>query len=290
MLETIRVEESFGAHTKSINARGKVTSAEKEYLVFNAADEDAALGAVLETAPKYLGSIPLEEIEIDEQIDDNLFRVIASYEKSSSSSKNEEEEEPEEEPEEEKTEETVEPQLSFNCGNGTRHVAEAYSQKQIFGDEPAGNLVGWNGEYGENAQVDGVDVPFPSFHEKYSIPMKVSALTTEYRRKVGSLVGKVNSTKFKGWEPGEVMFESISFTAPLQGEKEILVEFDFAIQLNEKNVKCGDILVKEKKGFEYIWFIPGTLKKESKGEIKPIAGYIAQVVQYADFSVLGLGS
>ena len=46
-----RVEQSYTEHSKSIDKNGKYTSAEIPYLVFDAADEDEALAAVLASAP-----------------------------------------------------------------------------------------------------------------------------------------------------------------------------------------------------------------------------------------------
>ena len=54
-----RVEQSYTEHSKSIDKNGKYTSAEIPYLVFDAADEDEALAAVLASAPASCRELPL---------------------------------------------------------------------------------------------------------------------------------------------------------------------------------------------------------------------------------------
>ena len=60
-----KVEQNYKEHATSIDRWGRYTSVEVPYIVFDAADEDAALTAVLNTAPKTLHSLPLDAIEID---------------------------------------------------------------------------------------------------------------------------------------------------------------------------------------------------------------------------------
>jgi hypothetical protein len=115
--------------------------------------------------------------------------------------------------------------------------------------------------------------------------LPVSKLTTAYRKKVGNLIGKVNKTPFKGWKSGEVMFVNISFSAN-KGDKEVVVTFEFSIRPNENTVLWG--VPVSKKGFDYLWSMPYNELVSGKPAVKPKAVFRAQVVQYADFSVLGV--
>ena len=58
-----RVEQSYKEHTKAIDKNGGYTSAEIPYIVFDVADEDEALAAVLAEAPKTCSDLPLDSIE-----------------------------------------------------------------------------------------------------------------------------------------------------------------------------------------------------------------------------------
>jgi hypothetical protein len=62
--------------------------------------------------------------------------------------------------------------------------------------------------------------------------MRVSKLSTSYKKKVAALVGKVNSGTFKGWSAGEVMFLGMSYSTPAKKAKKVTVTFNFAIQPN----------------------------------------------------------
>jgi hypothetical protein len=267
-----RVEESYPAHSKAIDAFGKSISAEIHYIVFDASDEQTALNAVLGYAPKSLdSSIALDRIEIDERLEENTFSVTATYNTSSSSNENNKEDE--------------EATLSFHCGGGSTHVAVAYEQECIFGNIDPGLAVGWNGETGEKLEIAGVDVPAPDFRETYTKRMNVSKLTTNYRRKVGNLVGKVNKSTFKGWQPGEAMLVNVSFSAS-EKDSSVMVTFEFSIRPNEDTTLWGEKVFK--RGFDYLWTMPQTKMVDKKPALKPKALFRAQIVQYADFSVLGV--
>lgn len=269
-----RVEESYPAHSKSIDATGKIKSAEIHYLVFEVATENEALQAVLDHVPQVLNDLNLDEISIDERLDENIFSVNATYASSETSSDD--------------TADDAEATMSFSAGGGTIHLIEAISQRKIFGKKNANNLIGWNGKGGDDCNIEGVDVPAPQFKETYTKKMPVSKLTTAYRRSIGGMIGTVNKYKFKGWEPGEVMFDNISFSAPTKGgEPEVEVTFEFSIQLNEKNYSFAGHTV-NKKGFEYVWAIPTTVRDEGNPSVTPSAAFIAQVVRYSDFSKLGI--
>ena len=60
-----KVEQNYKERATSIDRWGRYTSVEVPYIVFDAADEDAALTAVLNTAPKTLHNLPLDAIAPD---------------------------------------------------------------------------------------------------------------------------------------------------------------------------------------------------------------------------------
>ena len=74
-----KVEMDYKEHVKSIDKNGKYKSVEIRYIVFEAADEDTALTAVLGVAAKELNDLPLDSIEIDERCGDQTFKINALY-------------------------------------------------------------------------------------------------------------------------------------------------------------------------------------------------------------------
>lgn len=271
----IKVELSYEGQRKSINKEGAYIGAEIQYLVFEAADEDAALSAVLDVAPEEYEELPLESIEIDAKERDDIYRINAIYKQENGVFSSEDED---------KNEATV----SFDCGGGTKHLNYSISQKKAFGEKDAGGAIGWNGKCGDDCEITGVDIPTAQLRETYTKSMRLSSLSTSYKRKVAALVGKVNSGSFKGWSAGEVMFMGMSYSAPARGSKKVTVTFNFAIQPNESGVKIGGKSVGNKKGFEYIWAISKTTAADNMPKVEVEGVYVDQVCEYESFSGLGL--
>ena len=164
----------------------------------------------------------------------------------------------------------------------------------MYGDKDAGGAIGWNGKSGDDCEIAGVDIPTAQLRETYTKQMRISRLTTSYKRSVASLVGKVNSGSFKGWSAGEVMFLGMSYSTPAKKASKVTVTFNFAIQPNESaiqpnesNVKIGGHSV-SKKGFEYAWAISKSVAAGGGPKIEVEGIYVDQVCEYASFSALGL--
>ena len=113
-------------------------------------------------------------------------------------------------------------------------------------------------------------------------------LPTKKKRAIASLVGCVNRTKWKGWEKGELMFLGCTYSG-MENQK-AQVTFNFAIQVNETNMKIDDdVPAIKKEGHVFVWTQQQTVTKNGLPDIEVTAVYAAQVADYADFSELGLG-
>ena len=272
-----KVEMDYKEHVKSIDKNGKYKSVEIRYIVFEAADEDTALSAVLGVAAKELNDLPLDSIEIDERCGDQTFKINALYKTEDISSSGGDDDDEDDE----------EPTISFDCGGGSKHLLYSLSQKKVLGDKDPGGAIGWNGKTGDDCEITGVDIPTAQLRETYTVQMKISKLSTSYKKKVAALVGKVNSGTFKGWSAGEVMFLGMSYSTPAKKAKKVTVSFNFAIQPNESQVKVGGKSV-SKKGFEYVWAISKTVANNGTPKMQVEGIYVDQVCEYASFSSLGL--
>ena len=273
----VKVELSYAEHPKSIDKNGKYTSIEVQYLVFGVSSEEDALSAVHDKAPAESKGLPLDSIEIDTRETNDTFRVNAIYREEDTtvddSSGNDDDDET--------------PTESFDCGGGTKHLLYSFGQRKVYGDKDAGGAIGWNGKSGDDCEIVGVDVPTAQLRETYTKPMRVSKLTTAFKRKVAALVGKVNSGSFKGWNAGEVLFLGMSYSTPAKKAKKVTVTFNFAIQPNESGVKIAGRSV-TKKGFEYVWAISKTVASSGTPKLEVEGIYVDQVCEYASFSGLGL--
>jgi hypothetical protein len=272
-----KVEMDYKEHVKSIDKNGKYKSVEIRYIVFEAADEDTALTAVLGVAAKELNELPLDSIEIDERCGDQTFKINALYKTEDISSSGGGDDDDDDE----------DPTISFDCGGGSKHLLYSLAQKKVFGDKDPGGAIGWNGKTGDDCEITGVDIPTAQLRETYTVQMRVSKLSTSYKKKVAALVGKVNSGTFKGWSAGEVMFLGMSYSTPAKKAKKVTVTFNFAIQPNESKVKVGGKSV-SKKGFEYVWAISKTIANNGTPKMQVEGIYVDQVCEYASFSSLGL--
>ncbi|MBR5680588.1 MAG: hypothetical protein IKX19_08025 [Clostridia bacterium] len=272
----VKVELSYAEHPKAIDKKGNYTSIEVQYLVFGVTTEEEALTAVHGKAPAESKGLPLDSIEIDTRETNDTFRVNAIYREEEvdvgDSGGDDDDETPTE---------------SFDCGGGTKHLLYSFGQKKVYGDKDAGGAIGWNGKSGDDCEIAGVDVPTAQLRETYTKPMRVSKLTTAFKRKVAALVGKVNSGSFKGWNAGEVMFLGMSYSTPAKKAKKVTVTFNFAIQPNESGVRIAGKSV-TKKGFEYVWAISKTVASSGSPKLEVEGIYVDQVCEYASFSGLGL--
>ena len=269
-----KVEQSFDAHTNSINRYGKYTSVEIPYIVFEVSSEEEALTAALAEAPQEYQGLPLDSLEIDTRENDTTFKINATYKAETQSSENDDDDD---------DSSTV----SFDCGGGSKHLTHSLKQTKSFGTKDAGGAIGWNGKSGSEMEIAGVDVPTAQLRETYTRTMKLSRISTSFKRNVAALVGKVNSGSFKGWSAGEVMFLGMSYSCPAKSSTKVTVTFNFAIQPNESGTNVGGKSV-SKKGFEYVWALSKTSAESgvSKAEVEAI--YVDQVCEYASFSALGL--
>ena len=229
----VKVEQRYDARAMAMDADGEFTEISVQFIADGAADEAEALEAVRESAPEEWEDIPMESLEISSRDGDNVFTVEVKYKhKSSSTSSSKERNE----------EETT---VSFDCGGGTMHLTHSHEQRIAYGTKKAGGAIGWNGKTGAEMSISGVDVPTAQLRETYTKVMRLSRITTSFKRKVAKLVGKVNSGSFKGWSKGEVMFLGMSYSCPAKKSTKVLVSFNFAVQPNESVNIAGHKVEKE---------------------------------------------
>ena len=75
-----RVEEAYSERDQTINAKGEVTEIEIPYLVFEAADEDAALAAArTKAAARTVSGMVLDELEVTERVNKDTWNVKGVY-------------------------------------------------------------------------------------------------------------------------------------------------------------------------------------------------------------------
>ena len=274
-----RVEEAYSERDQTINAKGEVTEIEIPYLVFEAADEDAALAAARSTATsRTVSGMVLDEVEVTERVNKDTWKVKAIY-------KDEDSDDPDEPDEEEETS-----SFAFDTGGGTMHRNQSLKTvSKVPNDAPD-----FNGaiEVDNEGNVNGVDVTMPVLNFTETHTMNGSRVTTSYKKSVAALTGTVNRSGFRGFSAGEVLFLGASGTkrskkpnAPWE------ITFRFAVSPNQSGLQVGKLKVSNKKGWDYFWVRYADKVADNKKNVikEPVAAYVEQVYPDGDFGNLGLG-
>ena len=274
-----RVEESYTERDQKVNAKGKVTEIEIPYIVFEAADEDAALAAARSVAAsRTVSGMVLDEVEVTERVNKDTWKVKAIY-------KDEDSDDPDEPDEEEETS-----SFAFDTGGGTMHRNQSLKTvSKVPNDAPD-----FNGaiEVDNEGNVNGVDVTMPVLNFTETHTMNGSRVTTSYKKSVAALTGTVNRSGFRGFSAGEVLFLGASGTkrskkpnAPWE------ITFRFAVSPNQSGLQVGKLKVSQKKGWDYLWVRYADKVAENKKNVikEPVAAYVEQVYPDGDFGNLGLG-
>ena len=273
-----RVEESYTERDQKVNAKGKVTEIEIPYIVFEAADEDAALSAARSKAASHaVADMELDEVEVTERVNRDTWKVKAIW-------KSEDEGDDDDDDEEESS------SFAFDTGGGTMHRNQSLKTvAKVPNDAPD-----FNGaiEVDNEGNVNGVDVTMPVLNFTETHTMNGSRVTTSYKKSVAALTGTVNRSGFRGFSAGEVLFLGASGTkrskkvnAPWE------ITFRFAVSPNQSSMQVGKLKVSQKRGWDYLWVrYADKVADNRKNVIKePVAAYVEQVYPYEDFGNLGLG-
>jgi len=155
----------------------------------------------------------------------------------------------------------------------------------LFKELKEGDIIGMDGG------VNGIDITMPVMNFSETHYFRASKVSTAYKKRLAELTGTVNDGKFKGYDPGEVLFLGASGTRQgKHSDDDWEITFRFAVSPNRKNLKVGDLIVKEKLGWDYLWVrYADDISKDRKSLVKkPEAAYVERVYQAADFGGLGI--
>ena len=205
----LQLEGGKGSHSAS--------SATVRYIVSGTDSEETACAECYSAAPETYAGIEKRSVATSERITDTSWKIEVRYGVESSTDTGGDEDD--------------EATVNFDCSAGTKHMTQALSQTCVYAasgetkdsaDAAAAIPIGWNGKDGSESEAAGVDVSIGELRETYTKTMSKTKVTgTSWKRKVASLVGKVNSGSFKGWSAGECQFLGCSYSAPISGNKKV---------------------------------------------------------------------
>lgn len=150
-----------------------------------------------------------------------------------------------------------------------------------------GKLIDWNGKYGV-ASVSGQIIrytPEMSLCCIATFPAE-RALSRAYLRQIANLVGKVNSTAFANWNPGEVLFLGLTGSRNFTGNggRELCdLTFRFNIRCNTHR-SAGGVDAGIVEGWDHFWTIPSALP----GQNGIYSVHVSRIYERASFAVLDL--
>ena len=160
-----KVQEAYSERDQKINAKGEVIEIEIPYIVFEAADEDAALTAAKSVARSVSG-MSLSAVEVDERINEDTWKVKAIYEEDDGGEEDDEEEES---------------SFAFDTGGGTMHLNQSYKTVGKFPNDAPD----FNGaiEVDNEGNVNGVDVTMPVLNFTETHTINGGRVTTSYKNR-----------------------------------------------------------------------------------------------------------
>ncbi len=158
--------------------------------------------------------------------------------------------------------------------------------------------------YESDGTINGVEIEVSGATILMEFHVQRGVISDSYLAKIAKMSKKVNSKKFKGYDPGELRFKKYTFedTIKLDEEGTALskLTLEFVVEENVTGIQIGNLPPIDKRGHDYLWVyseemsadpMPGTgggptpPKMMIKG---PVFAFVNQVYRYADFKVFGI--
>jgi hypothetical protein len=290
------VTELFAERTQVMESSGQYSSLELVYMVkdvsstsdyvyigntpYPASEEHFALSAVREHAPTAMYGMARRNLRIADKVDNSTYKVTVTYEYSGSSSPGSEDSD----------RDAGDRTIQFSGSVGQRHLTHALRiiKKSSHLPDDGGAI---NRDH--DGTIHGVDVVSPqlTFSETHYFTYKT--FTISYIKTLYAMQGTVNNAAFRGFEKGEVRFDT--FSASRRGTKRsdlYEVTYSFTVIPNQASINQHGLEIPAKEGHDYLWLHtvnkqPGDGSKLSAGLISDVDGYyIGQVYPRANFARL----
>jgi hypothetical protein len=285
----MRIERAFFDERQTVDGDGQAKSASLPYFVFDAQGKtvEDVLAAVREVAPAKLNGLYLASVEIDERVSDDTYAVTVTYERDEAKAR----EETTTQGEEGDTTEygNASPAVSFDTTGGTRRVTQSLATVRYPANAADyGGAIAVDGE----GNINGVDITMPVMRFTETHYFKPARVTTVFQKRLFTLTGKVNNSAFREFAAGEVLFTGVSARRTGTGADDLWeLTFNFSVSPNNAQFSVqgmnGTI---NKPGWDYAWISYGETVRTGRVRKVPVAVYVEQVYERADFSLLGINT
>jgi hypothetical protein len=144
----------------------------------------------------------------------------------------------------------------------------------------------------KDGQPEGVEVLIPAFKWTEDWTFSASAVDWTYSQILKALTGRINDDTFRGFDAGTVRFDGAQGGYSNKDPELVQLTFHFTQSDDVSNIVAGDLTVTSKPGWSYLWYLYDTEKDATAGRLRafPIAAYVEEVYQAADFELLGIGT
>lgn len=175
---------------------------------------------------------------------------------------------------------------SFDTTGGSQHVTQSLETIGVYPSNSPDmyGAIGYDGQ-----RVNGVDIITPSYTFTEQHVFTKSQVDSDYRVTLANLTGCVNKSKFRGFEAGEVLFKGAVGTMVVDdGEIKWQILFNFATSPNRTRFYIGNIYIKEKLGWDYLWVIYADEVDSNQLIKRPRSVYIERLYEFGNFSDLDI--
>lgn len=140
--------------------------------------------------------------------------------------------------------------FSFSTQGATVNIKAAKAHVNSY---PSSSPPDHKGAIGVTADgdVQGADIVIPALKLSYSFTHPQGVVTENFARLLASVTGRTNSSEFRGFEAGELLFLGASGSDGTQSEAAI--QYDFAASSNETALTIGEITGIVKDGHHIAW-------------------------------------
>jgi len=180
--------------------------------------------------------------------------------------------------------------FSFDTGGGTQHITQSLATIATHAapGETAPDFGGAIGVTHDN--VEGVDITIPVYNFSETHYLSDGRVDQGYKLTLFRATGKVNDADFRGLDAGECLF--LGASGSQRDGEDWEITFRFAASPNVDKLSLGGLGPIAKKGWEYLWVRYEDSEDAAAHTIvkRPLAAYVEQVYQSADFSQLGIGT
>jgi hypothetical protein len=182
--------------------------------------------------------------------------------------------------------------VSFQTSGGSQRVTRGISRVSAYGvgatvnDFDGGINVRQVGNGLAGYEPQGIDITAPVCTKSYNYFLPSAYITDRYQNNLFLLTGCVNNARFKGFDPGELLFMGANLNQ--RGSDDCQCQFNFSGSPNGHGLTVAGITGIDKRGWDYLWtfWIP-----DPTGLGAAVARvYVEQVYKYADFRLLGIGT